>query len=163
MPSRPPLNHDAYNKSRIVLLSGTHDVINWLRNAPHLRDDIVRTLNDISERLLGAIAYAEKEQDIWLERCARNLYIMIPVSLRILRNSPRGTCEKDISEDLISCLPLNLRDPTQWEPQYEEPSDGKSKRPESQRDAPRGTHHHGHCHGSGSGIPHHGGPGHRRR
>ncbi|KAJ5615809.1 hypothetical protein N7537_000923 [Penicillium hordei] len=115
------LANDPYNERRIFLLSCVHDAIYFLRHGPHRRHDVISSLQ---EEILGAISIgissAVVEHDPQFERLCRNLELVAPISLRILRKYNDRESDEDVADDLISCIPTVLQQPTQWDPEVEE-------------------------------------------
>ncbi|KGO71851.1 hypothetical protein PITC_025830 [Penicillium italicum] len=118
------LADDPYNERRIFVLSCVHDVIYYLRHGPHRRNDVISTLQ---EEILGeigiAISSAVVERDPQFERLCRNLELVVPISIRILKKHHDRESDEDVAEDLISCIPTVLQQPAQWDPDVEEISD----------------------------------------
>ncbi|KGO54979.1 hypothetical protein PEX1_099190 [Penicillium expansum] len=118
------LADDPYNERRIFVLSCVHDSIYYLRHGPHRRNDVISTLQ---EEILGeigiAISSAVVERDPQFERLCRNLELVVPISIRILRKHNDRESDEDVADDLISCIPTVLQQPTQWDPEVEEISD----------------------------------------
>lgn len=54
------------------------------------------------------------------ERLCRNLELVVPISIRILRKHTDRESDEDVADDLISCIPTALQQPTQWDPDVEE-------------------------------------------
>ncbi|EKV07783.1 hypothetical protein Pdw03_4280 [Penicillium digitatum] len=115
------LADDPYNERRIFVLSCVHDAIYYLRHGPHRRNDVISTLQ---EEILGeiglAISSAVVERDPQFERLCRNLELVVPISIRILRKHTDRESDEDVADDLISCIPTALQQPTQWDPDVEE-------------------------------------------
>ena len=118
------LADDPYNERRIFVLSCLHDAIYYLRHGPHRRNDVISTLEEeIAGEIDISISSAVVERDPQFERLCRNLELVIPISVRILRkHNDRGT-DQDVADDLISCIPTVLQQPSQWDPDVEEISD----------------------------------------
>ncbi|KAJ9484717.1 hypothetical protein VN97_g8654 [Penicillium thymicola] len=118
------LANDPYNERRIFVLSCVHDAIYFLRHGPDRRHDVISSLQ---EEVLGAISVgissAVVEHDVQFERLCRNLELIVPISLRILRRHNDRESDEDIADDLISCIPTALQQPDQWDPEVEEISD----------------------------------------
>ncbi|CAI7582200.1 unnamed protein product [Penicillium glandicola] len=111
---------DPYNQRRIFILSCVHDAIYYLRHGPHRRNDVIDTLEEIDQEMALAIASAVVEHDPQFERLCRNLELILPVSVRILsKHNDRGT-DKEVADDLISCIPSVLQQPKKWDPEVEE-------------------------------------------
>lgn len=128
MPRRRDLDrvlaNDPYNERRIFVLSCLHDAIYYLRHGPHRRNDVIATLQEeIAGEIDIAITSAVVERDPQFERLCRNLELVIPISIRILRKHNDQETDQDVAEDLISCIPTVLQQPTQWDPDVEEISD----------------------------------------
>lgn len=128
MPRRRDLDlvlaDDPYNERRIFVLSCLHDAIYYLRHGPHRRNDVIATLQEeIAGEIDIAITSAVVERDPQFERLCRNLELVIPISIRILRKHNDQETDQDVAEDLISCIPTVLQQPTQWDPDVEEISD----------------------------------------
>lgn len=128
MPRRRDLDRvladDPYNERRIFVLSCLHDAIYYLRHGPHRRNDVIATLQEeIAGEIDIAITSAVVEHDPQFERLCRNLELVLPISIRILRKHNDRETDQDVAEDLISCIPTVLQQPTQWDPDVEEISD----------------------------------------
>ncbi|KAJ6138053.1 hypothetical protein N7471_004539 [Penicillium samsonianum] len=128
MPRRRDLDRvladDPYNERRIFVLSCLHDAIYYLRHGPHRRNDVIATLQEeIAGEIDIAITSAVVERDPQFERLCRNLELVLPISIRILRKHNDRETDQDVAEDLISCIPTVLQQPTQWDPDVEEISD----------------------------------------
>ncbi|KAJ5863882.1 uncharacterized protein N7529_005798 [Penicillium soppii] len=138
---RPPLNEDPHNLRRIDILKSLHNVIYHLRHLPHRRNEVRAMLKDILAEMPTAFASSMTERDSLFGRCSSNLYLMVPVSLRLLwKHNDRDT-DRDVAKDLIKCIPEELRQPKLFDPEVEEPSSEE----ESERNNPRGHRgHHGH-------------------
>ena len=118
------LADDPYNERRIFVLSCLHDAIYYLRHGPHRRNDVISTLEEeIAGEIDISISSAVVERDPQFERLCRNLELVIPISVRILRKHNDRETDQDIADDLISCIPTVLQQPAQWDPDVEEISD----------------------------------------
>lgn len=128
------LANDPYNQRRIFVLSCLHDAIYFLRHGPHRRHDVISSLQ---EEVLGEISIgissAVMERDAEFERLCRNLELVVPVSLRTLREYNDRESDEDVADDLINCIPTALQQPDQWEPEVEELSDGERSEQRSTR------------------------------
>ncbi|CDM33560.1 hypothetical protein DTO013E5_7412 [Penicillium roqueforti] len=118
------LADDPYNERRIFVLSCLHDAIYYLRHGPHRRNDVISTLEEeIAGEIDISISSAVVERDPQFERLCRNLELVIPISIRILRKHNDRETDQDVADDLISCIPTVLQQPAQWDPDVEEISD----------------------------------------
>ncbi|KAJ5514478.1 hypothetical protein N7463_004030 [Penicillium fimorum] len=135
------LADDPYNERRIFVLSCVHDAIYYLRHGPHRRNDVIATLEEISDEMGVAISSVVLERDPQFERLCRNLELMLPALIRILNKyHDRGT-DKEIADDLISCIPSVLQQPKQWNPDAEEISDEEGFEQEQQKQNRCPRHH----------------------
>ncbi|KAJ5436113.1 hypothetical protein N7445_006998 [Penicillium cf. griseofulvum] len=114
------LADDPYNERRIFTLSAVHDAIYYLRHEPHLRDDVIDTLEEIAHEMGIGISSAVVERDPQFERLCRNLELMLPVLIRILSKHNDQETDRDVADDLISCIPSVLQQPKKWNPDVEE-------------------------------------------
>lgn len=146
--TRPPLHEDHHSLGRYEILRKLHDVIYQLRHLPHRRNEVRATLEDILAQMPGAFASSLSERDLVFGRCSSNLFLMLPVSLRLLRKHNDRESDRDVSKDLIKCIPEELRQPKLFDPEVEEPSSEEECERNHTR-AHRGHHghngHHGHC------------------
>ncbi|KAI2717817.1 hypothetical protein CBS147332_4697 [Penicillium roqueforti] len=118
------LADDPYNERRIFVLSCLHDAIYYLRHGPHRRNDVISTLEEeIAGEIDISISSAVVERDPQFERLCRNLELVIPISIRILRKHNDRETDQGVADDLISCIPTVLQQPAQWDPDVEEISD----------------------------------------
>jgi hypothetical protein len=120
---RPKLSKDPHNIRRIDILSNLHDTIYYLRHYPHRLEEVVEILNDILLEIPSAITSSAIEHDSEFERCAHNLSIMLPVSIRLLRKYKGHHTRTDVAYDIIHCIPNSLQSPRLFDPQVEEPDD----------------------------------------
>ncbi|KAJ5960054.1 uncharacterized protein N7479_007204 [Penicillium vulpinum] len=132
------LADDPYNERRIFILTCVHDAIYYLRHGPHRRNDVIATLEDNAAEMAIAISSAVVERDPQFERLCRNLELMLPVSIRILSKHNDRETDKDVADDLISCIPSILQQPMKWEPDAEDISD------EDEFEEQNSRHHHHH-------------------
>jgi hypothetical protein len=120
---RPVLAQDPYNNRRIHVLQCVHDAIYYLRHGPHRRNDVLETLEEIAGETSIGISSAVLERDHQFERLCRNLELLLPVAIRILNKHNDRETDRDVADDLISCIPTVLQKPDQWDPLVEEISD----------------------------------------
>jgi hypothetical protein len=120
---RPKLSKDPHNLRRINVLSHLHDTIYYLRHCPHRLPEVVAILHDILSEVPTAITSSSIENDIEFERCAYNLLVMLPVSLRLLQKHKSNDTYKDVASDLIRCIPHGLQQSKLFDPQVDEPED----------------------------------------
>ncbi|KAJ5774152.1 hypothetical protein N7457_009048 [Penicillium paradoxum] len=120
---RPELARDPYNDQRIHVLQCIHDAIYYLRHGPHRRNDVLDTLAEVAGMTALSISSAVLEGDPQFERLCRNLELILPVSIRILNKHNDRQTDREVGDDLISCIPTVLQQPDQWNPEVEEISD----------------------------------------
>ncbi|KAJ5467522.1 hypothetical protein N7475_005274 [Penicillium sp. IBT 31633x] len=138
---RPDLAHDPYNERRINISESIHDAIYYLRHGPHRRNDVLATLEEVAGELSIAISSSVLERDPQFERLCRNLELLLPVSIRLLsKHTDRGT-DREVADDLISCIPTILQRPDQWNADVKAISDEDGY--ERHNKCP---HHHGNQH-----------------
>ncbi|OQE47373.1 hypothetical protein PENCOP_c001G02491 [Penicillium coprophilum] len=135
------LADDPYNERRIFVLSCVHDAIYYLRHGPHRRNDVIATLEKISDEMGIAISSSVVEHDPQFERLCRNLELMLPVLIRILNKHKDRVTDKDVADDLISCIPSVLQQPKKWNPDIEEISDEEEFEQEQRRQKKYPYHH----------------------
>ncbi|KAJ5550807.1 hypothetical protein N7535_001253 [Penicillium sp. DV-2018c] len=114
------LANDPYNRRRIHVLQCVHDAIYYLRHGPHRRNDVIETLEEIAGEMSIGISSAVIERDHLFERLCRNFELLLPVAIRILNKHNDRETDRDVADDLISCIPTVLQKPERWDPRVEE-------------------------------------------
>ncbi|KAJ5487510.1 hypothetical protein N7530_001810 [Penicillium desertorum] len=118
------LADDPYNQRRIFVLRCLHNAIFALRHEPHPRNDVISALReDVDPEIDIGISSAVLERDSQFERLCRNLKLVLPIAIRILRKHDDHESDQEVAADLISCIPTALQQPAKWEPEVEENSD----------------------------------------